>query len=117
PIVLWLGADGASFTARGRTAGGRVLTFARDTVQHVLRDAETRSAWNEDGACVAGALRGTRLEFVRSSQEFWHSWRQFHPATDTNRPPRGSTASRQPASCCRNSCGAGMLTTRAAIPD
>lgn len=70
PIVLALAADRASFAA-----------FERP-------DAATRFGLRRDSLVAAGgsyALSGTgptgRLKKVPASQEFWHSWRTFHPAT------------------------------------
>jgi hypothetical protein len=71
PIVLVLAADEASFYA-----------FERP-------DAETRFAL--EGETLVGAqgrfgLSGTgpggTLRRVQASQEFWHSWRTFHPETE-----------------------------------
>jgi hypothetical protein len=71
PIVLVLAADGASFFA-----------FERP-------DAETRFALEEEKlVSLAGvySASGTgptgTLRSVNASQEFWHSWRSFHPDTE-----------------------------------
>lgn len=81
-VAVWVSPDGRSLAARSRTVNGRELTLMRDTVTRTLTDAETRSTWNDDGLCTGGPLQGTRLDFVQSYQEFWHSWRTFHPGTD-----------------------------------
>jgi len=71
PIVLVLAADGASFFA-----------FERP-------DAETRFALEEEklvspaGVYSASGTGPTgTLRSVNASQEFWHSWRSFHPDTE-----------------------------------
>jgi len=39
------------------------------------------AAWNFDGICIDGPLKGQQLKPVQASQEFWHSWETFHPKT------------------------------------
>jgi hypothetical protein len=66
PIVIVLGADGASFFAYARP----------DSATFTLRS----------DSLVAGAhafaVGGNALQPVQASQEFWHSWRTFHPLTE-----------------------------------
>ena len=57
------------------------LRFRYDTVTHLLKDDNTSSTWQPDGVCTDGPLRGTQLHPVQAYQEFWHSWRTFHPGT------------------------------------
>lgn len=71
PVVVVLGPDGVSYFA-----------FQRPT-------AATRFALRGDSLVADGrayALSGNgdagRLEPVNASQEFWHSWRTFQPATE-----------------------------------
>ena len=71
PLVLVLAADGASFFA-----------FERP-------DAQTRFALEEEklvspaGVYSASGTGPTgTLRSVNASQEFWHSWRSFHPDTE-----------------------------------
>jgi hypothetical protein len=82
PIVLVLAPDNASFVAferpdaRTRFAlSGELLTAADRTYdlggRPTVADAPTH---------VSAA--GDRLKPVFASQEFWHSWRTFHPGTD-----------------------------------
>ncbi|TDW96194.1 DUF3179 domain-containing (seleno)protein [Dinghuibacter silviterrae] len=49
--------------------------------EKTLRDINTRSTWQPNGVCTDGPLKGARLQPVQAYQEFWHSWRTFHPAT------------------------------------
>jgi len=34
-----------------------------------------------NGVCIEGTLKDSRLQPVQSYQEFWHSWKNFHPNT------------------------------------
>lgn len=79
PVVLTVEKDNAGWHAWDRTVKGQVLTFLSDGPG--LKDITTHSTWNEDGVCIEGEMKGERLQPLRSSQEFWHSWQAFHPAT------------------------------------
>ena len=75
PVVLVLASDRASFVA-----------FERP-------DANTRFGLRRDSLVAPGgsyAFSGVgptgRLRKVPASQEFWHSWRTFHPATSRYQP-------------------------------
>jgi hypothetical protein len=70
PIVLVLANDGASFVAFKRPDAATVFTRRGDS----LVTGDRAYALSGEGA--AG-----RLEPVVASQEFWHSWRTFHPNT------------------------------------
>jgi hypothetical protein len=39
------------------------------------------NSWSLDGICLTGPHKGQRLPAVQAYQEFWHSWRTFHPGT------------------------------------
>jgi hypothetical protein len=72
PIVLALASDGVSFFAFERP--DRDIRFA-------MRDdslVAPSGAFSLSGRGTRGALRP-----VFASQEFWHSWRTFHPSTKT----------------------------------
>jgi hypothetical protein len=47
----------------------------------MIRDLNTQSVWQPKGSCIDGPLKGAQLQPVQAYQEFWHSWRTFHPAT------------------------------------
>ena len=81
PIVLVLENDSSSFHVWNRRVNGNILQFTHDRVSGELKDINTKSVWNMNGQCVEGALAGERLTPVPSYQEFWHSWRSFHPGT------------------------------------
>jgi hypothetical protein len=70
PIVLALASDTTSFAAFVRPNPGTSFTVRNDS----LVAGVTSYAFNGRGANGA-------LEPVNASQEFWHSWRTFQPAT------------------------------------
>jgi hypothetical protein len=79
PLMIVLENDTATFHVLSRQHGGKVLQFRHEGNR--LVDLQTNSVWNADGTCVNGAMKGETLNKVKSSQEFWHSWLTFHPAT------------------------------------
>lgn len=82
PIVLALDSDSASFHVWKRDS----LQFAHAAPQALLTDLQTGSVWNGAGQCTAGPLNGKRLAVVQAYQEFWHSWRTFHPGSTRYTP-------------------------------
>lgn len=82
PLVIVLEPDSITFHAWNRNLNGQVLRFTKDSSSQLIRDHNTQSAWNMDGICIEGPLKGNVLSTVQASQEFWHSWRTFHPATE-----------------------------------
>ncbi len=79
-IVLVVENDNSSFHVWNRQVNDKTLYFDFDGAQ-VLKDSTTNSAWNMNGECVDGVLKGNKLTTVQSYQEFWHSWQNFHPGT------------------------------------
>ncbi|WP_332369628.1 DUF3179 domain-containing (seleno)protein [Spirosoma telluris] len=64
------------------SAGG-VQTLTFQYANRKLTDQETGSTWTWRGHCIAGSLTGRRLNPIpKAHQEFWHSWRSFHPDTE-----------------------------------
>ena len=84
PILITLGKDSANFNTWNRNINGLTLNFDKEYTNDTLLDVNTRSKWNNAGLCVEGSLKGSRLRPVQSYQEFWHSWRYFHPNTKTD---------------------------------
>jgi hypothetical protein len=84
PVLLVLEADTSSFHAYNRTLNGQTLFFA--TADHQLTDSNTHSIWNQNGQCISGSLKNAQLEQLATYQEFWHSWKQFHPYTTQYKP-------------------------------
>ncbi|MEP6765341.1 MAG: DUF3179 domain-containing (seleno)protein [Gemmatimonadaceae bacterium] len=70
PIVLAVAADGASFVAFRRPAADAKFTLRGDSL------VAGANAYDLAGRGAAG-----NLSIIPSSQEFWHSWRTFHPGT------------------------------------
>jgi hypothetical protein len=46
-----------------------------------LVDRETGSRWNAYGLCIAGPLKGSRLESLVLEPEYWFAWSEFHRDT------------------------------------
>ena len=82
PLVLALENDSASFHVWNRNMNGQTLHFEKNLAQNTLTDSNTRSVWNMNGLCTEGILKGSQLKTVQAYQEFWHSWKNFHPATN-----------------------------------
>lgn len=57
------------------------LHFSYDSSAQLLKESNTNTTWQLNGLCIDGALKGRRLTTVQAYQEFWHSWRTFHPGT------------------------------------
>jgi hypothetical protein len=73
PIVLALSADGKSFAAFERPDGSDIFTIRNDTL------IGNGSIYNISGTDLSS--RQDNLKRVSAYQEFWHSWRTFHPLT------------------------------------
>jgi hypothetical protein len=81
PLVIALENDTASFHVWNRIAGRDTLTFLYSDSVKAMLDTKTQSKWDWSGHCEQGSLKGTQLKTVQSYQEFWHSWKTFHPQT------------------------------------
>jgi hypothetical protein len=73
PVVLVLGRDGQSFVAFARPDAAHAFTLDGDVL------SAGGCSWSFAGRSVAGPAEP--LEPVAAHQEFWHSWRTFHPGT------------------------------------
>ncbi|MEP6778708.1 MAG: DUF3179 domain-containing (seleno)protein [Gemmatimonadaceae bacterium] len=71
PIVLAVADDGVSFVAFHRPVADAKFTLRGDSL------VAGANAYDLAGRGAAG-----NLKLIPSSQEFWHSWRTFHPATN-----------------------------------
>ena len=80
-LMLLLGKGDKSFRVLNRSVGTDVFDFVRNDSTDVLMDTRTMSIWADHGECLEGELKGTQLEGVAASQEYWHSWKDFHPNT------------------------------------
>lgn len=84
PLMLTMAPDSVSFGVWSRRVGVQTLNFRYTNQQ--LTDLETRSVWTWRGHCVAGPLAGRKLAAIpKAYQEFWHSWRGFHPKTEQDK--------------------------------
>lgn len=81
PMLITLEKDTATFNVFSRMVKDQPLNFKKDSAAYFFRDINTGSLWTASGACIDGELKGEQLARVRSSQEFWHSWKTFHPFT------------------------------------
>jgi hypothetical protein len=73
PIVLALSSDNQSFVAFERPSESEIFAARNDTL--ILNDKR----YNFLGRDVATSQH---LKKVNAYQEFWHSWRTFHPQTE-----------------------------------
>lgn len=83
PLLIYR-PDSLNFRVWGRVADGKTLYFqyaANGSAGANLRDTVTHSLWDPEGRCLDGPLKGQQLQPLQSYQEFWHSWRHFHPRT------------------------------------
>jgi Protein of unknown function (DUF3179) len=83
PVILALENDTASFHVWSREVNSQTLHFEKNKVQNTLTDTNTHSVWNMNGTCMEGTLKDSQLKTIQAYQEFWHSWKNFHPATST----------------------------------
>lgn len=72
--------DSASFHSYNRLLDSNILHFQRQA-DDVFVDLETSSLWDVYGNCLEGKYKGRKLNTVSCYQEFWHSWKTFHPNT------------------------------------
>jgi Protein of unknown function (DUF3179) len=79
PVVIALESDTASYHVWNRRINNQSLQF--EISDNNLKDITTHSTWNFNGTCIDGPLKGQQLIPVQASQEFWHSWKTFHPET------------------------------------
>jgi hypothetical protein len=86
PIAVVLENDSASFHVWSRIVSNDTLVFAYSDSLKTLIDTNTNSVWDWSGRCTEGIWKGTSLNRIQSYQEFWHSWRTFHPNTDQYLP-------------------------------
>lgn len=80
PLLITLENDTASFHVLNRSVNNDVLHFTA-LPGNMLSDTKTGSLWSLSGICIDGVLKGMRLQHLQASQEFWHSWKTFHPLT------------------------------------
>jgi uncharacterized protein DUF3179 len=79
-LLVAIEKDSLTYHAFNSTVNGKALHFKLDTAG-MLTDQETASVWDWDGLSTAGTLKGSRLTKIQAYQEYWHSWKHFHPGT------------------------------------
>ncbi|MES2371769.1 MAG: DUF3179 domain-containing (seleno)protein [Bacteroidota bacterium] len=81
PLLLTVEPHGKTFYALNRNLDGKTLQFVPGLTQGELEDMQTHSTWKLNGTCTRGPLQGKQLQRIQAYQEFWHSWKSFHPNT------------------------------------
>ncbi len=79
PVLLVYAAASDTTTAFSRVLGGRTLTFHPAGLGTILDEAG--STWNYYGECIAGKLKGRKLDRVIPQPGSWFAWAEFHPDT------------------------------------
>ncbi len=82
PIVVAIEKDSATFHVWMSIVQGDTLQFQVTDSLKSLKDTKYGSRWNWKGECEDGKFVGSKLTPVQSYQEFWHSWKTFHPNTE-----------------------------------
>lgn len=76
PVLIVIASDRQSFVALQRNSSEEFFAVRNDSI--VGEDAR----YDLSGR----AMDGRKLKPVKAYQEFWHSWRQFHPDTEQYHP-------------------------------
>jgi hypothetical protein len=70
-VVIAIASDDQSFIA-----------FKRDSAEEFLLRNDSLISWQKGYDFLGRGSSGDRLKPIRVYQEFWHSWKEFHPATE-----------------------------------
>jgi hypothetical protein len=81
PILLVYAAGIDTTTAYSRVLNGHTLSFHSGNAGKIA-DSETASTWTAYGECVAGKLKGQKLDPVIPEPGAWFAWAEFHPDTE-----------------------------------
>ncbi|WPU96375.1 DUF3179 domain-containing (seleno)protein [Mucilaginibacter sabulilitoris] len=79
-LLLAMEEDNLTYHVFNCSINGKELHFKLDIAGRLV-DQETASSWDWDGLSTSGTLKGKRLDKIQAYQEYWHSWRYFHPNT------------------------------------
>jgi uncharacterized membrane protein YozB (DUF420 family) len=79
-LLIGIEKDSMSYHVWNTAINGKTLHFDLNKDDQ-LTDKETASVWDWDGLCTAGTQKGQKLTKVQAYQEYWHSWKHFHPGT------------------------------------
>jgi hypothetical protein len=86
PVVIVLEDDSVSFHAFNRIVQRDTLTFSYDEKNKAVVDQENHK-WSWSGLnSDSDSTKSMKLNFVQAYQEYWHSWRTFHPQTKKYTP-------------------------------
>ncbi len=80
PVLVGIEKDSLTYHAFNSAINGKILHFTQNTMG-LLTDQETLSTWNWDGLATSGVMKGNQLTKIQGYQEYWHSWKHFHPGT------------------------------------
>ena len=86
PLLVVAAPDSISFYSYSRIVKSDTLIFTLSADGQSMIDAKTNSRWSWTGKCLDGALKNSPLSPVQAYQEYWHSWRTFHPQTTRYTP-------------------------------
>jgi hypothetical protein len=83
PIMIYINSDKNSFNVWSRKINGMKLFFvpANDTLPGHFIETSSQSLWNKTGECSEGSYKGQKLKSIQAYQQYWHSWKHFHPNT------------------------------------
>lgn len=81
PLLVMAAPDSMSFYSYNRIVKSDTLTFSFNGDGQNMIDTKTNSTWSWTGKCIEGALKNSLLTPMQAYQEYWHSWRTFHPQT------------------------------------
>ncbi|NOW97749.1 DUF3179 domain-containing (seleno)protein [Mucilaginibacter sp. SG564] len=79
-LLLGVEHDNLTYHVWNANINGKTLHFNLGN-DGLLTDQETASVWDWDGLCISGTQKGQRLAKVQAYQEYWRSWKHFHPTT------------------------------------
>lgn len=83
PVLVIHAAASNTTTAFSRIVRDRTLTFQVVSLGAVeVMDRETGSKWTPYGECIAGELKGEKLDAITPLPSFWFSWAEFFPDTE-----------------------------------
>ena len=80
PVLLIYAEAIDTTTAFSRALNGRTLVFRSEKGKII--DNETGSTWSAYGDCIAGKLKGQKLDRVIPEPGAWFAWAEFHPDTE-----------------------------------
>src|SRR5262249_16769208 len=79
-IVHQPGSD--TTTAFSARLNGTAMKFAAGNAEPPeLPAPETHSTWDASGHCLAGKLKGSKLQPLILEPEYWFAWSEFHPGS------------------------------------